>query len=181
VAGNVDGTYVAMAQDMLVLKRRAGGGVSEYAVVDLSGRTLEVFDRDEANWATGDIAFDGRRIAWVSHLGGLQTTVFGDAAVLSDVAIRPRRFAAASASAVFRFRLARRSNVDILIDRSRRGRHRRIGVVHLGHRSGRVRWRFRGIVERRVLRPGRYRATVRAVALRGRRTTVKRARFIVTP
>ena len=126
---------------------------------------------------------------------------------LSRLALRPRRFRAARRGASVStgvgtrvsYRLSEAAGVRFRIERVRLGRRvhgrcRRSTKRNRGHRrctryvrlrgsfthqggQGRNRFRFRGRLRHRRLRPGRYRLSARATDSAGRRSRLKRARF----
>jgi acid phosphatase type 7 len=102
------------------------------------------------------------------------------APVVTHLRLSPRRFRAGvrhrgaivrytvSEAAKLRFRIARRV---------RSHRYRRVDVFKRAGRAGRNRWRYHGTVGRRRLRPGLFRASVRAIDRAGNRSRVRRIRF----
>jgi len=109
-------------------------------------------------------------------------------------AARGRR---AKRGSTLRFRLSERARVHVRIDRVQRGRRaggrcrpaaqagrrcvrlRRVGtLIRRGRPAGANRIRFSGrVAKRRALRPGRYRATVRAIDAAGNRSLPRRVAF----
>jgi hypothetical protein len=96
-------------------------------------------------------------------------------------ALRAQRGRRAGRGTVFRYSVSEPARVTIRIDRRvRRGRYRRAGRTLVRNvPAGRVRTRFSGRIGRRALRPGRYRATVRATDGAGLRSNPRRVTFRV--
>ncbi len=183
------GGEVALAGDMVALKRYPQGRDAEFAVVDLAGRTLQVFDHDDPGYGTAGLDFDGSTLVWHSHRRGIRISSFPVQvdSVTERFDVVPKRFRAgrkarrgknslkAAGGTLLRFRLSRPARVSILIERiegmgdpcERTGppppfcaRVKRVATLRLGPRRGRVRHRFSGTVRRRKLAAGRYRATI---------------------
>ena len=91
--------------------------------------------------------------------------------------------AAAKAGTRFRYSLSERATVRITIQRALRGRggrtrYRRAGkLTRTGEGPGRDSTAFSGRIGRRALKPGRYRATLRATDAAGNRSSAKRIGF----
>jgi hypothetical protein len=80
----------------------------------------------------------------------------------------------------FRFRLSERATVRIRIERKRGGRYRRVATLtRRTRRSGANSVKFSGRIGRKALRPGPYRATLRATDPSGNRSRPRRVRFRV--
>lgn len=82
----------------------------------------------------------------------------------------------------FRWALSEKARVVVKIQRAprvRRGRYRTLGALKATGVTGANRLRFSGRIHRRALRPGRYRAVIRAVDAAGNRSTSKTTTFRV--
>lgn len=116
------------------------------------------------------------------------------ALTLSGVTLKPRRFVAGARAArtagkhrsrgtVFRYSLSERATVSITIQRKvkRLGHVRYVRAGKLVHtsRAGRNSLRFSGRIARHTLKPGAYRAILRATADGGRRSLPVRVAFVI--
>ena len=130
----------AIAGDLVAVQRREP---RDYAVIDLAGREVNVFERQRVNGG-GDIAFDGSRLAWTgleslgrASMWSLVTSLFPVPTsrlvppVIDEFAIRPSRFAVARRSlarvgarrgAVIRYSVSRPGRVVLLVERVLAGR-----------------------------------------------------------
>jgi hypothetical protein len=69
--------------------------------------------------------------------------------------------------------------VTLRIQRARAGRYRTLGTLRQSAAQGTNRIRFSGRIHRRGLRPGRYRAVIRAADAAGNRSVSRVTRFRV--
>jgi pimeloyl-ACP methyl ester carboxylesterase len=122
---------------------------------------------------------------WVDHVvdwlqaHGLKGTSAATAPRISAARLTHKRFRASARKAhtSFRFRLSAAATVTISILRLR-GHHRTVGTLTRAGRAGGNRIAFSGRVRHRTLKPGRYRAVLRATNAGGRSAAV-RLRFTV--
>ena len=106
--------------------------------------------------------------------------------MISSVKLSRRRFrakparkarAATRVGTRISFRLSEKATVRIEIQRSRKGRYRRVTVIRRSGRAGKNAVVFSGRVGRRALPAGSYRLRVTATDRAGNRSTVRTARF----
>jgi hypothetical protein len=125
---------------------------------------------------------------WVDHVvdwlasHGLKGTAAPSAPRISAARLTHKRFHAGrrvsrKVGTRFRFRLSAAATVTIRIVRLR-GHHRTIGKLTRKGHSGANRIAFSGRIRHRKLKPGRYRAVLRATNAAGRSRAVK-LRFTV--
>jgi hypothetical protein len=106
---------------------------------------------------------------------------------LGRVTMKRRRFRVATRKrprrgSNFRFALGEDATVFIKIQRRRKGGKRFVSAGRRLRRkltAGRKRVKFSGRIGRRALRPGRYRANLRAVDASSNRSRLRRVRFVI--
>jgi len=147
-------------------------------VIDLKGRTLQVFDRDDPDYGSGGIDFDGKTLVWDSYRRGIRISRYPVEvdSVIERFTMQPKRFrTGARGGALMRIGLAAPARVSIVVEQTRGpgspcapsgppppfcSTIRRLGTIELGQRRGVVHHRFTGILGRRKLSAGRFQATV---------------------
>ncbi len=162
--GSADGSSVTH-----VYKRTGGKRTVEATATDAAGNTSSEQRTVAVKDATRVVILSAR----------FRPAKFAVGRKATAVAAKLRR------GSVLRYRLSEKAKVSVTFERAVRGRRRgkrfvRVGKIKPLRRAGRRganRIRFSGRIGRRALRPGRYRAVLRATDTGGLKSKPRRARF----